>query len=69
MVEITIKKLLGLKSLNAITEQEFETDIKAFEKKDFIDFLNSIPKENISFLFQEEDKEEEQEENQEDDDI
>lgn len=53
MVEITIKKLLGLKGLNAISDIELKKDLDTFSKKDLIDFLMEIPKDNISFLFQE----------------
>ena len=61
MVKLNIKKFLGLKSLNAITNKELKSELDKFDKKEFIDFLTEIPKENISFLF-EESKEEENEE-------
>jgi hypothetical protein len=53
MVQITIKKLLGLKGINAITEKELKDELNSFEKQDFIEFLTSIPKSSISFLFEE----------------
>lgn len=62
MVELNIKKLLGLKSLNAITEKEFKSELDTKEKKDFIEFLSSIPKDNIPYLFSEEEEKEKEEE-------
>lgn len=53
MVKLNIKKLLGLRNLNCISEQELKDDLNNFEKKDFIDFLTALPKENLAYLFEE----------------
>lgn len=67
MAELTIKRLLGLKGINAVTEKEFEADLSSFQKKDFIEFLVSIPKDNIQFLFNEEQPDQEEEKDDMDD--
>lgn len=66
MVELNIRKLLALKSLNELKDDELKSELDKYKKEDFIKFLCEIPKDNIAFLFEEETEEETEEELKED---